>query len=134
MKVTGSCLCGEIEFEVVTPLSEFGHCYCKRCQKATGTGRSSVLVASPNQLIWTKGQEKIKRWDMPSALSFTTSFCSVCGSPLPRLTRSSDFAVIPAGSIDSDLPISPSFHEHLASKANWVCIDETHLEMHQGEP
>ncbi len=132
MKLNGSCLCGEIKFEISAPFDEFSLCYCKRCRKATGTGRSSVLISSPSQLRWTKGEGKIKRWDLPTASSFATSFCSECGCPLPRLTRNGEFAVIPAGSIDSDLPVTPKCHEHYESKANWVCLDETHLPVFDG--
>ena len=132
MKLYGSCLCGEIEYEITTPFSEFTHCYCKRCRKATGTGRSSVLIASPDQLRWTKGENKLKCWDLPTASSFSTSFCSDCGCPLPRLTRNGEFAVIPAGSMDSDLPVHPECHEQYASKANWVCSDDPHLPVHNG--
>lgn len=127
MKFSGGCLCGEIELEISAPFSEFTHCYCKRCRKATGAGRSSVLIAPSSQLRWIRGASKIKRWDLPTASSFATSFCPECGSPLPRLTRDGEAAVVPAGSLDSDLPLSPECHENFASKANWVCLDETRL-------
>jgi hypothetical protein len=132
MKLSGSCLCGAIECEMTAPFNQFTHCYCKLCRKATGSGRSSALIASPSQLRWTKGKDKVKRWDMPTASRFATSFCSECGCPLPRLTRNGGFAVISAGSINSDLSINPECHEHYASKANWVCLDETHLPVYDG--
>ena len=131
MKVTGSCSCGGVEFELDTANAEFGHCYCRRCRKATGSGRSSVLAAPPNHLKWIKGDEYLRRWDMPTASGFATSFCAQCGSPLPRLTRDGKYAMIPAGSIDSDLDLLPHFHEHLASKANWVELDETDIETYE---
>ena len=134
MKISGSCLCGEIKFELKGSLSDFGHCYCGRCRKATGSGRSSVFVAQREDLTWTKGGERVKRWDLPSASSFATSFCPNCGGHLPRLTRNGEFAVIPAGSIDDDLPINPECHEHFASKANWIVLDETDLPIYPGDP
>ncbi|MFT5196417.1 MAG: hypothetical protein ACI9EW_003416 [Cellvibrionaceae bacterium] len=134
MKLNGSCLCGEIKFELRLPFTAFGHCYCSRCRKATGAGRASVFIAKPENLQWTKGEEKLNRWDLPSASSFATSFCSQCGSHLPRLTRSGEYAVIPAGSIDDDLPIQPECHENFSSKANWVDLDETNLPIYNGDP
>jgi len=127
MKFNGSCRCGEIEFETSAPFSEFIHGYCKRRRKATGAGRSSILITPSSQLRWIRSAAKIKRWVLPTASSFATSLCPECGSPLPRLTRDGEAAVIAAGSIDSDLPMSPECHEIFASKANWVCLDETRL-------
>ena len=134
MKISGSCLCGEIKFVLKGSLSDFGHCYCGRCRKATGSGRASVFIAKSEDLSWTNGAEKWKRWDMPTTSSFATSFCPQCGSHLPRLTRKGDFAVIPAGSIDNDLPIMPECHEHFASKANWISLDETDLAIYDADP
>ncbi len=133
MKINGSCLCGEIEFEISTPFSAFTHCYCSRCRKATGSGRSSVLITNPDQLRWKKGEEKLSRYDLPSASSFATSFCSLCGSPLPRLSRKGDFAVLPAGALDNELPVNPECHEHFNSKASWIVLDETNLPIHVGD-
>ncbi|OED44658.1 hypothetical protein AB833_01220 [Chromatiales bacterium (ex Bugula neritina AB1)] len=129
MNLHGSCLCGEIEFEVKTPIY-FNHCYCGRCRKASGSGRASVLVTRPEHLRWTKGEALLKRWDLPSASSFATSFCSQCGCAQPRLTRAGDFAVIPAGSLDDALPIKPECHEHFASRAEWIVLDESNLAIH----
>jgi hypothetical protein len=125
MNLSGSCICGNITFEIVPPFDTFTHCYCQRCRKASGAGRTSVLVTAPDQLVWTRGAETLRRWDLEQASSFATSFCPQCGSPLPRLTRSGDHALIPAGALDSPLPLLPQAHEHWASRANWICLDET---------
>ena len=133
MKLSGSCLCGAVRFELESNFLAFNHCYCGRCRKATGAGRASVLIAKPKELNWITGKEHLKRWDLPTASSFATSFCGQCGSHLPRLTRNGDYAVIPAGSIDDDLPITPECHEHFASKANWIDLDELDLPIYDGD-
>jgi hypothetical protein len=130
MIITGSCLCKKIAFEILPPLSEFTHCYCKRCRKASGAGRSSVLIIPARQLRWIKGARHVRRWDLATASSFATSFCYQCGCPSPRLTRAGEHAVVPAGSLDKPLPISPKNHEHWDSRANWICLDESHLPVH----
>lgn len=136
MTVTGSCLCGIITFEITTMPGEttpgtFTHCYCKRCRKASGSGRASVLITSAEHLVWTGNIEKLVRWDLPQACSFATSFCTQCGSPMPRLSRNGVYAVVPAGSLDSDVPMTPVCHEHWTSRANWVLLDERHLPIHK---
>lgn len=125
--ISGRCLCGAVSFRVDPPLDYFGYCYCSRCRKKTGTGRATALKVAPEQLVWTQGEELVKRWDMPEARSFATSFCSICGSNLPHLTRSGREAIIPAGAVDSEIPIQPGSHEMWNSRANWVDVREPGL-------
>ncbi len=132
-KIVGGCLCGQITFEIAPPFEQFGHCYCSRCRKSSGSGRSSVFLVSPQNLNWTKGGEKVRRWDLPAADSFATSFCVECGCQLPRLTRDKSIAVIPAGSLSEPLPVLPGHHEHWGAKANWVVLDETELPIYYNE-
>ena len=37
----GSCICGEVAFEVEGPFDLFLNCHCSRCRKATGTAHSA---------------------------------------------------------------------------------------------
>ena len=124
MKIKGGCLCGTITFEINPTFLTYTHCNCKRCRKASGSGRASVLISFAHQLNWLDGADYIKRWDLPTAASFATSFCSNCGSHLPRLTRDKKYAVIPAGALDSDPLVLPECHEHWASRADWIRLDE----------
>src|SRR4051812_4138034 len=96
--IHGGCLCGTGAFEVTPPFKKMIHCHCSRCRKGTGTGHSTNLTTSPDQLKWLKGEGSIKRFDLPSAKNFSKWFCSECGSPLPRLSRKGTMVVIPAGS------------------------------------
>lgn len=103
----GSCLCGKVQFEVMPPFTDFRYCYCPRCQKATGTAHASNILASPDKICWIAGRENVVRFDLPEAKSFSTSFCTTCGAPLPRLTRNGSRLIIPAGSLDDDPGIRP---------------------------
>lgn len=124
--VSGSCLCGAIEFELVGSF-EVSHCYCSRCRKKTGASRATGMLVKPSQVRFSKGEEQIRRWYLPSARSFGTSVCSVCGSLVPHLTRSGATMIVPAGAIDDDLPVKPSAHYQWSSRANWVELDESGL-------
>jgi len=81
---------------------------------------ATALKVPAMQLQWTEGMDHARRWDMPEALSFATCVCDVCGSNLPHLTRSGREAIIPAGSIDSDIPVALEGHSFWESKAAWV--------------
>ena len=126
----GSCLCGAVTYDVDPPVQRMVHCHCSRCRKGTGTAHATNLVAEPAQLHWRSGESLIKRYDLPTAKAFGKWFCSECGAPLPRVSRSGK-VVIPAGSLDSLPPLAPSEHIFWESRAPWGCASDglpTHAE------
>jgi hypothetical protein len=124
MKLQGSCLCGEVRFEVIPPFERFVHCHCSRCRKATGTAHASNAVVAAGALRWCQGEDLVSRYDLPDTRSFATAFCRRCGSPLPHLTRSGREAIIPAGSLDDDSGGFPERHLHWGSRAVWYAHGE----------
>ena len=123
MVVRGSCLCGAVAYEARLPLAKFVNCHCSRCRKATGSACSANAYVLPGAFRWTRGAEVVKRFDLPQARSFATSFCSRCGSPVPHATRSRREIIIPAGSLDNDPGVKPSAHLHWGSRAEWATSD-----------
>lgn len=124
MAVRGSCLCGEVVFEVQLPFDHFVNCHCSRCRKATGTAHASNAIVRADALRWLQGEALVARYDLPAARSFATSFCRRCGSPLPHVTRNGRQAVVPAGAIDDALGVSPDRHLQWASRAGWYVHGE----------
>ena len=120
-RLTGSCLCGAVSYEVRGPFARFGHCHCSRCRKATGSAHSSNLYALPANFAWLSGSDRVVRFDLPGARSFSTTFCRTCGSPLPHPTRSGRELILPAGSLDAEPSQPPSSHTEWAARASWSC-------------
>ena len=115
----GSCLCRSVRYKVRAPIQRFAHCHCSRCRKATGTGHGSYLYVVPADFSWVSGEQHTKRFDLPSAKSFATTFCTMCGSPLPYYTRNGLKVVIPAGSLDDDPDAVPQVRIFWESRAKW---------------
>lgn len=122
--VTGSCLCGEVSYQVTGESKRFYHCHCKRCRKATGTGHASNLLVAPQTSIsWLSGEDRLGRYKVPEAERFYNCFCTHCGSPMPRVVPELDAVLIPAGSLDSEPPLTPQGRIFHASRADWSCAD-----------
>jgi glutathione-dependent formaldehyde-activating enzyme len=64
----GSCLCGEVAFEVEGPFDRFLNCHCSRCRKATGTAHSGEVIVQAAALRWLRGEASVARYDLPTAL------------------------------------------------------------------
>lgn len=120
MVIGGGCLCGAVAFEVRLPFERFVNCHCSRCRKATGGAHAANAVVRPDAFGWVRGADDVARYDLPSARSFATAFCRVCGSPLPHATRSGREVIVPCGALDGDPGERPSAHAHWASRAPWV--------------
>ena len=121
-KVSGSCLCHSIEYEVIGETVRFSHCHCQRCRKATGTAHATNLLLTPvTGIKWLKGEDLLVRYKVPEAERFYNCFCSKCGSPMPRTISEIDAVLIPAGSLDTEPPVSPQHHIFWDSRANWSC-------------
>lgn len=119
----GSCLCGSVHYEISGSPRVFNHCYCSRCRKSSGTGHASNIIIKLDKAAWPAGKELLGSYKVPDAERFSTSFCSQCGSPLPRVREDQGFAVIPAGSLDSESPIQPTDRIMWDSRADWSCDD-----------
>src|SRR4029453_2027848 len=115
----GSCICGEVVFEVDGPFDRFLNCHCSRCRKATGTAHSCEVIVKASAVRWLRGEGSVTRFDLPQARSFATAFCKQCGSPMPHLTRSGREAIIHAGAFDDPLGAPPDRHVYWASRADW---------------
>lgn len=122
-KHSGSCLCGAVRFEIEGDFERFFLCHCDRCRKGTGSAHAANLFSTTATLTWLSGEALATTYQVPSS-RHQRSFCSSCGSALPRAKPGGGMLVVPAGSLDSDVEIRPLAHIFFASRANW----DEHLE------
>ncbi|SEQ85626.1 Uncharacterized conserved protein [Solimonas aquatica] len=114
---TGSCLCGEVLFEVQGEFERFYLCHCSYCRKDSGSAHGANLFSSSARLRWLSGEDRVSVFTLPGT-RHARAFCSRCGSALPRLAEPGQL-VVPAGSLDSPLRTRPDAHLFMASKADW---------------
>ncbi len=118
MEYKGSCLCGEITFEIEGEFENFFLCHCERCRKDTGSAHAANLFSSTAKLKWLSGEDKAKTFNYHSE-GHIKSFCSHCGSALPNIQMDGKLLVVPAGCLDSDIHMEPQGHIYYAKKASW---------------
>jgi hypothetical protein len=58
----GSCICGDVAFEVEGPFDRFLNCHCSRCRKVTGTAHSCEVIVKASALRWLRGEESVARF------------------------------------------------------------------------
>lgn len=124
LHLSGSCLCGSVAYEIDGTALHFNHCHCERCRKATGTGHATNIIMVPTAVRWIAGEQFVSRYKLPEAKRFSTAFCSHCGSPMPRVAPDSSYAVIPAGTLDTDPGIAPERRIFQGSRVDWSCAGD----------
>lgn len=134
-KLSGSCLCGSVQYEISGDAVTFYHCHCQRCRKMTGTGHASNIRVTPETcLTWTKGEALLKRYKVPQAERFYNCFCSHCGSPMPRVVPELGAVLLPAGTLNNEPPIQPQARIFWDSRAAWSCADDDELPVYSEYP
>lgn len=125
----GSCLCGQVVYEVDQPLKIFQYCHCSRCRKFTGSLHSAYVFVPPAQFRWIRGAEQVGTWELPQAKYLTTAFCQNCGSSLPWAIKGGQNILVPAGTLDEDPGIAPQRNIYWESRAPW-CVETSDLPKH----
>lgn len=113
----GSCLCGEIEFQLTGNPTKIYQCHCSLCRKQGGSSSNSSILVEGNNFRWISGQEKISSYVKPTG--FRSDFCSRCGSPVPNPLRTTSYYWVPAGLLDDDVGLEVAVHLFVGSRASW---------------
>jgi hypothetical protein len=122
--VHGSCLCGEVAFELSGEPEVVHNCHCSRCRRARSAAHATNAFFRGEQLRWIRGADRVESFALPGAKRFGQAFCRQCGSPVARLVPSTGYAVVPCGSLDQPPGKSPRGHIFTGSKAPWYEITD----------
>ena len=117
----GSCLCGEIAYEVRGEPEHMTHCHCTMCRKIHGSLFATYVMVPKENFSWMKGAERAVSYE--SSPGFTRAFCRTCGSVIPVVDDDEDVAM-PAGNLESDCGVRPEAHIFVKSKAPWYTITD----------
>jgi len=123
--IHGSCLCGDVRFELTHATGPFEICHCTRCRKVTGSAFMAGLGVLRKNFSWISGIENIKHYDAPllhEPPRYRVCFCATCGSPVPDPSATSDWLELPAGLLDNNPEMVPDKHIFIEHKAPWHTI------------
>lgn len=126
----GSCLCGAVAFDIQTDTINAYQCHCSLCRKQSGTASNLATIIENDSFRWLTDTSPIKTWQKDTG--FTSSFCGLCGSPVPNQLRDLPYTWVPVGCLESqsinkqvnsvqgdDEPIAIVAHLCVQSKASW---------------
>ena len=124
---TGSCLCGDVKFEIEGELAPIQICHCEQCRKAQGSAFVTNIPVEESKLKFVSGTDQLSSFE--SSPGKQRCFCTNCGSPVYSKTVKIPGVVrIRAGLLDGDLNTKPICHFYVSNKANWLDINDDLLQ------
>ncbi len=133
-KTLGSCLCGDVAYEITGAPVAMYQCHCSRCRKGRGAAHGANLFYALDQFRWTRGEEQVVDYRLPQAVRFGVAFCRRCGGSTPRVSKEIGRIVAPAGALDTDPGMRPIAHIFVGSKAPWFEITDSVPQMEGAPP
>jgi hypothetical protein len=120
----GSCVCGEVAYEVRGAPVRMMNCHCTRCRQGRSAAHATNVFYAADALRFTRGAELVREYKVPDAKFHAVAFCSRCGGKVPRVSAERGIAIVPAGSLDTDPGMRPMAHIFVADKAPWFDITD----------
>jgi hypothetical protein len=119
----GGCLCGAIRYRFSEPIQFVCQCACKDCQKATGTGHTTIIGILRDQLA-VEGVPKTYTCSGDTGGEVTRHFCGTCGGRLYTSgTLPGETIMIQAGSLDDPNRVSPQSVIYAKDACSWDRFD-----------
>lgn len=124
--ITGSCLCGNVKYNILGRVGDIVHCHCETCRKAHGSAFSSVAAVADADFELS-GIEHLKSFE--SSKGKHRYFCSNCGTQIYAKRDDTQHIILRLGSLDDDPNSKEKNHIWVSQKASWYSISN-HLPEH----
>ena len=118
-RLTGSCLCGAVRYEVAGRPRDVIECHCAMCRKThghigayTAAPKTAVKLVEDRGLKWYASSAKARR-----------GFCGECGGTLFYDPLQKDHMSIAAGTLDPPTGLKTTLQICVASRGDYYEID-----------
>ena len=127
--LSGSCLCGKVQYEIAGKPRFMYQCHCSRCRAASGAAFATNIIVDIDKFRITAGKELLGGFN--SSPGKFRHFCSGCGSPIySHGEQTKHIVAVRCGTLKQDPGLRVAYHAFATSKAAW---DEIHDELPQLE-
>jgi hypothetical protein len=130
--LTGSCLCGNVAYEVDADPGPIVHCHCRTCRKTHGSAFSTVTNVPRDRFRWIRGENLLRGFD--SSPGKTRYFCSQCGSHIVAEREGKGTILLRMGCLDTPTTQRPKVHIWRSEGASWFNPKDQLPEWHEGTP
>ena len=120
--LTGGCQCGHIRYDLAGQPFGLAVCYCRECQRQSGSAFGMSLAVAPDTFKLLAGTLKTFQVKCDSGRIKTCAFCPECGTRIYHQTGNG--MSIKAGTLDDTSWLKPDSHYWTMRKQPWVLIPD----------
>jgi len=122
-RMVGGCLCEGVRYEISGSPAFVTQCCCKDCQKATGTGHTTIIGIHRDQLVLSGTVRSFTNVGDTGG-SVTRHFCGTCGGRIfTSGTLPGVMIMVQAGSLDDPSQVVPTSVIYTKDAASWDIFD-----------
>ncbi len=118
----GSCLCGQVEYQVDQLDTPIQHCSCKTCRKAHAAAFNTSAGVLRKHFRWIKGEDEISGYEStPGKVRY---FCRNCGSQLVAEKEGSPYYILRVATLDEDPGSKAEIQIWKSHEVSWLDYGE----------
>lgn len=120
-KVSGHCLCGDIQFQYTGKVNWTAHCHCSDCRRQCGSVVATFISVRKSEFHFSKGTTKT----FESSVGVKRSFCGNCGTPMTYEAIAFPKDVhVHLGTLIKPEKFPAQIHVFESEKLSWLKIDD----------
>lgn len=125
-KISGSCLCGSVQYSSDAEPVMTAICHCDNCQRQTGTAFSIIVGVPQGSLVFEKSDTLTEYLDKgKSGRTVRRNFCNNCGSPILSIIEGSlGLDIIKAGTLNDKSWLKPTIQFWCSTSQPWLEISD----------
>jgi len=113
---SGNCLCGGVEFKVLSDPLWVAYCHCASCRRHTASAVATFAGFEERSVQFTRGEPQVYE----SSPDVWRSFCGTCGSPISyRSKRFPGEVHFYVGVMDQPDGYQPTAHVYFSEHLSW---------------
>jgi hypothetical protein len=121
MRLTGTCLCGSITYEVLHDTNDVvDYCHCRQCRQASGAPVVAWMQVAPARFRVTKGAAK----SFASSAHAARWFCPDCGAQLYMTDDQNRSVGVTLGTLDAPDSVRPTVHGWESERLEWFRLSD----------
>ncbi len=125
--VPGSCLCGDVRFELIPPFETASFCHCGNCRKHSGHMGSIAMEVPRARMRLQSGEDLLESFQPAPGLAIRV-FCRRCGSSIYGMNApDSETVWVRMGVLEADPGVRPSRHTWASSAPAWLPVPDDGL-------
>jgi len=130
--LTGSCLCGSIQYSVDKIEKQMAHCHCTMCRKFHGAAFATFGEVRAENFHWINGEDILKIYVANNGT--TRSFCGICGSSLifSPSNDTGEYVEFALGTLDSKIENKPDAHIFTDYGVCWFKVTDDLPQFNEG--